>query len=229
MRRRQSSSPAWRCWWTFETSDGGAVRHPIYRERNGQDAFTDLLFNALLGFAFMFAVAFALIRDPDDTGKIDAKAEVLITVRWADRHPDDVDTLVEGPEGNLVWYHNRDSGLMHLDRDDRGLFADRIVLDGTEVSSPINQETVSVRALQPGEYVVNLLHYQANYSEPLAVAVKVEKLNPTVSLVYYGTHELTGTGDEQTAVRFTIDRDGQVVGTSTLQKRLLTRAAKEAS
>jgi hypothetical protein len=203
------------------------VRHAIYRERDGQDAFTDLLFNALLGFAFMFVAAFALIRDPDDTGKVDPKAEVLITVQWADRHPDDVDTLVEGPEGNLVWYHNRDSGLMHLDRDDRGLFADRIVLDGVEVSNPINQETVTVRALQPGEYVVNLLHYQSNYSEPLPVTVKVEKLNPSVSLVYYGTRELTGVGDEQTAVRFTIDGEGEVVGTTELQKALLTRAVKD--
>jgi hypothetical protein len=200
------------------------MRHSIYQEKDGQDAFTDLLFNALLGFSFMFVAAFALISDPDNTGKIDTNAEVLITVRWADRHPDDVDTLVEGPEGNLVWYHNRDSGLMHLDRDDRGIFADRIVLDGVEVSNPINQETVSVRALQAGEYVVNLLHYQSNYSEPLPVTVKVEKLNPTVTLVYYGTRELTGVGDEQTAVRFTINAEGEVVGTSELQKPLLTRA-----
>ena len=205
------------------------MRHAIYQDKEQQDAFTDLLFNALLGFAFMFVAAFALMRDPDNAGKIDSKAEVLITVQWPDRHPDDVDTLVEGPEGNLVWYHNRDSGLMHLDRDDRGLFADRIVLDGREVSNPLNQETVTVRALQPGEYVVNLLHYQSNYSEPLPVTVKVEKLNPTVTLVFYGTRELTGVGDEQTAVRFTIDADGNVSGTSELQKELLTRAVKEKS
>ena len=205
------------------------MRHHIYRERDGQDAFTDLLFNALLGFAFMFVAAFALIRDPDHTGKIDAKAEVLITVAWADRHPDDVDTLVEGPEGNLVWYHNRDTGLMHLDRDDRGLFADRIVLNGREIANPLNQETVSVRALQPGEYVVNLLHYQSNYSEPLPVTVKVEKLNPSVRLVYYGTKELVGTGDEQTAIRFTSDAEGEVVSTSELPKALLTRVVKTAS
>ncbi|MFV2091222.1 MAG: hypothetical protein ACC642_11225 [Pseudomonadales bacterium] len=200
------------------------MRHSIYQENDGQDAFTDLLFNALLGFSFMFVAAFALIRDPDNSGKIDSKAEILITVRWADRHPDDVDTLVEGPDGNLVWYHNRDSGLMHLDRDDRGLFADRVVLDGIEVSNPINQETVSVRALQAGEYVVNLLHYQSNYSAPLPVTVKVEKLNPTVSLVFYGTRELKGVGDEQTAVRFTVNAEGEIVGTNELPKALLTRA-----
>ena len=202
------------------------MRHNIYARQESQEVFTDLLFNALLGFAFMFVAAFMLISDPSDSGKIDSKAEVLITVRWEDRHPDDVDTLVEGPQGNLVWYHNRDTGLMHLDRDDRGLFADRVVLDGVAVSNPINQETVTVRALQPGEYVVNVLHYQANYSEPLPVSVKVEKLNPTVSLLYYGTRELNGVGDEQTAVRFTINANGEVTGTNELPKALLTKAVQ---
>jgi len=200
------------------------MRHRVSRENESQDAFTDLLFNALLGFAFMFVAAFTMISDTNSSGKIDSKAEVLITVRWEDRHPDDVDTLVEGPQGNLVWYHNRDTGLMHLDRDDRGLFQDRVTLDGVEVSNPINQETVTVRALQPGEYVVNLLHYQSNYSVPLPVTVKIEKLNPSVSLIFYGTRELMGVGDEQTAVRFTIDANGDVVGTNELQKRLLTKA-----
>ena len=202
------------------------MRHNIYVRQESQEVFTDLLFNALLGFAFMFVAAFMLISDPSDSGKIDSKAEVLITVRWEDRHPDDVDTLVEGPQGNLVWYHNRDTGLMHLDRDDRGLFADRVVLDGVAVSNPINQETVTVRALQPGEYVVNVLHYQANYSEPLPVSVKVEKLNPTVTLLYYGTRELNGVGDEQSAVRFTINANGEVTGTNELPKALLTKAVQ---
>jgi len=196
--------------------------------KNGksQDAFTDLLFNALLGFAFMFAVAFSLMADPTDGGNIESKAEILITVRWPDRHPDDVDALVEGPQGNMVWYHNRDTGLMHLDRDDRGLFQDRITIDGVEISNPLNQETISVRALKPGEYVVNLLHYQANYKEALPVTVKVEKLNPTVSLVFYGTVELAGVGDEQTAVRFTVNASGEILGTNTLPKRLLTKALR---
>ena len=202
------------------------LRHSFYRQQESQDAFTDLLFNALLGFAFLFVVAFSLISDPAKAGAIDSKAEVLITVRWPDRHPDDVDALVEDPQGNLAWYHNRDTGLMHLDRDDRGLFADRLVLDGKEVSNPINQETVSVRALQAGEYVVNLLHYKSNYSKPLPVTVKVEKLNPEVSLVYYGTRQLNGAGDEQTAVRFHIDAQGNVLDTNELPKALLSRAVK---
>ena len=200
------------------------MKHRILKTREGQDAFTDLLFNSLLGFAFMFAIAFVLISDPTDGGKIDSKAEILISVRWPDQHPDDVDAIVESPQGGLVWYHNRDTGLMHLDRDDRGIFADKMNVNGATISNPINQETITIRALQSGEYVVNLLHYQANYDKPLTVDVKVEKLNPEVELVYYGSHELKGVGDEKTAVRFSVDSKKNISDVNQIQKRLLTKA-----
>ena len=196
----------------------------LQRSSDGQDAFTDVLFNTLLGFAFMFVVAFSFMSDPRETGTVDAKAEVLITVRWPDGHPDDIDAVVEDPLGNLVWYHNQATELMHLDRDDRGSYADRILIDGREISNPINQEIVSLRALAPGEYVVNLLHYKANYSAPVPVTVTVEKLNPVVQVVYYGRHELAGAGTELTAVRFVLDGDGAVVGVSSAPKPLLARA-----
>ena len=154
------------------------MKHKVLIKGDEQDVFTDLLFNALLGFAFMFAIAFMLINDSQDAGSIDTKAEVLISIQWPDDHPDDVDAVVEDPQGGLVWYHNRDSGLMHLDRDDRGNLADKITSKGEVISNPINQETVTVRGLQSGEYVINLLHYKSNYQDPLPVTVKVEKLNP---------------------------------------------------
>ncbi|HIC27381.1 MAG TPA: hypothetical protein EYO81_03865 [Gammaproteobacteria bacterium] len=200
------------------------MKHRILEKAEGHDAFTDLLFNSLLGFAFMFAIAFMLISDPSEGGKIESKAEILISIRWPDQHPDDVDAIVESPGGDLVWYHNRDTGLMHLDRDDRGLFADRMNVDGAVISNPINQETVTIRALQPGEYVVNLLHYQAHYDEPLTVDVKVEKLNPEVELIYYGSHELDGVGDEETAVRFSVDSQKNISNVNQMPKRLLTKA-----
>ena len=39
-------------------------------------------------------------------------------------------------------------------------------------------------SFEPGEYVINLLHYKSNFKDPLPVMVKVEKLNPTVELIY---------------------------------------------
>ena len=70
------------------------MRHSYLKRKEGEDAFTDLLFNALLGFAFMFVTAFSLISEPSEGGKITPNAEILITIRWPDDHPDDVDTCL---------------------------------------------------------------------------------------------------------------------------------------
>ena len=200
------------------------MKHKIFSKSEEQDVFTDLLFNALLGFAFMFAVAFMLINSSEETGNIRSNAEILISVQWPDDHPDDVDAIVEYPQGSLVWYHNRDSGLMHLDRDDRGNLADNLNINGEVVSNPINQETITVRGLQSGEYIINLLHYKSNFKEPLPVTVKVEKLNPSVELVYYGEHFLNGVGDEMTALRFYVDSQKNISDLNQIPKRLITKA-----
>ncbi|MEE2783275.1 MAG: hypothetical protein VYE04_07940 [Pseudomonadota bacterium] len=202
------------------------MRASRFQASSENNAFTDLLFNALLGFTFLFFCAFVLITDPEAKGKVNPNAEVLISVSWPDNHPDDVDAVVEDPRGNLVWYHNNDTGLMHLDRDDRGTFQDTVVINGKTIVSPINQETVSLRALGPGEYVVNLLHYKAHYEDPLQVTVKIEKLNPTVTLEYYGHHKLHGVGDEVTAVRFTVNSDGSLGDFSSRPKGLIVNAVK---
>ena len=199
------------------------MRRRFSRQTRTNDAFTDLLFNTLLGFAFMFLIAFILIAEPDKQGNVTVKAEFLITVAWPDCHPDDIDALVEDPNGEILWFDNKDTGTMHLDRDDRGAVQDQMIINGELVTNPINQESITVRAWIPGEYVVNILHYKANYSEPVAVSVKVEKLNPVVTLVYYGVHQLSRAGMEVTASRFVLDSDGDVAATSDLQKRLLTK------
>lgn len=170
------------------------------------DVFTDLLFNSLVAITFMFFLAFAMINPIAEQGKIDPKAEYLITVTWADGSEDDVDTYVEDPAGNIVWYSNREAGLMNLERDDRGMFRDVILMNGEEMSNELNQEIVSIRGKVDGEYIVNVVHYIAN-AGPLPVSVKVEKLNPVVQVIYYETLTLSGTGDEITAVRFTMAGD----------------------
>ncbi|MDO8360864.1 MAG: hypothetical protein Q7T08_12625 [Devosia sp.] len=45
---------------------------------------------------------------------------------------------------------------MTLDRDDRGNFLDTVEVNGTKVQIALNQETVSVRGIVPGEYIVNI-------------------------------------------------------------------------
>jgi hypothetical protein len=187
------------------------------------DPFSDLLFNTLLAFVFLFAVALMAMNPKAKTGVIDAKAEFIVTVTWPDLDPNDIDTWVQDPGGNLVWFRAREAGLMHLDRDDRGLSNDTIVVNGQQVVNPLNQEVVTLRGFAPGEYTVNLHYYETKNGRPVEVNVSVVKVNPRAEVVFYGTTQLARKGDEATAVRFSVGRDGGVTGVNTLAKTLVER------
>jgi hypothetical protein len=174
----------------------------------------------------MFFISFALIQKPQDGGKIDSKAEFIISAEWEEYHPDDIDLIVEDPQGNIVYFQRQQAGLMHLDRDDRGTLADRIMIDGVEVENPANQEVVTIRGYMEGEYVVNLLYYKSNFIAPLKVKVKVEKINPRLEVVYFNDFFLKKIGDEITAVRFILDDKGNVLDLNQLQKPIISGKVK---
>ncbi len=189
--------------------------------------FTDILLNVAMGLAVMVFISFALIRPDQAEGNVDLNAQYIITMTWPDNHPDDIDLYVEDPGGNVVWYRNLEAGLLSLDRDDRGLFRDSMVFNGERIQNPLNQENATLRGIVPGEYTVNVYHYVANGVDKVPVTVRVERLNPVFEVVYYGTVELDGRGQEETVVRFTLDADGNF---SNLNSRFksLTQVARKA-
>ena len=179
-------------------------------QRYKTDPFTDLLFNALLGFTFLFLVAVMLINPEARTGLIDPKAEYILSIRWQDHSEDDIDIWVENPEGSVLWFKNTEVGLLHLDRDDRGKLNDTIVVGDQEIENPLNQEVVTLRGVIRGEYIANLHYYATTSKEPVDVDIRLDKVNPVLKVVYYGTVRLEEQGDEKTAVRFRIGADGEV-------------------
>jgi hypothetical protein len=197
------------------------------RHSGGSVGFTDLLFNALLGFVVMFVLAFLMINPIAKTGAVDPKAEFLITLSWPDGRTEDVDLYVEDPGGNLVWFRAREVGLMHLDRDDLGQRNDVIEVGGQKIANPLNQEIVAIRGILAGEYVVNM-HLYRGADVPVPTTVKVEKLNPRVQVVFYGGVLLRRQGEEQTAVRFAIGADGRVRAVTRLAKALVPLRAVHA-
>lgn len=188
------------------------------------DPFYDMLFNMLIAFVFCFIVAL-LAMNPKalKAGDIPAKAEYIITVSWPDLNPNDIDAWVQDPGGNLVWFRAREAGLMHLDRDDRGLANDTIVINGKQISNPLNQEVVTLRGIAAGEYTINVHYYDSKDVQPVEVTVSVIKVNPRAEVVYYGQVSVARKGDEATAVRFTLLPDGGVTHINTLPKTLVER------
>ena len=202
-----------------------------YPEDERFDPFSLMLFKALQVVAFLFIIALLAINPEAKTGAVDLRAELLITMNWPDNHPDDLDLYVEDPAGNIVWYHQREAGFMTLDRDDRGGANDFILVGGRKIISPIRQEMVTVHNVIPGEYIVNVHHYLAKTNQPVPVSVKVEKLNPTTQIIYYGTEMMERAGEERTYVRFVLAEDGSVTDIRSVPERSLiqqTRVVKPA-
>jgi len=192
------------------------------------DPFSVMLFKALQVVAFLFFLALLVMNPEAKQGKIDTKAEFIVTVTWPDNHPDDIDLYVEDPLGNIVWYHTREAGFMVLDRDDRGGINNSIIVNGKRIFSPIREETVSIRGIVAGEYTVNVQYYLASQHDPVPVSVKVEKINPMVEVIHYNTVMLAHAGQEKTALRFKVAEDGSVTDISHAEKSLvqLTRSVR---
>ena len=186
------------------------------------DPFTDLLFNALLGFTLLFLVAVLLVNPVARQGVLDPKAEFIISATWPEDRADDVDLWVEDPHGEVVSYLRRDAGWMHLDRDDRGELNDTVEVDGETKIYPINQEIVTLRGTITGEYVVNLYYYESFSSHPMPVpvTVKVERVNPQFELTFVDQVVLQGVDDERTVVRFTITSGRDVIRVNRVPKTL---------
>ena len=189
--------------------------HDKYKSTIG---FIDILFNILVGFAFLFIVAFLLIKPEAKREDFDRKAEFIVVMEWDKERQDDIDLYVQDPSNTIVHFRNARANFMHLDKDDLGKRNDTIMVNGVEKIVKINREVVTIRGIVPGEYIVNV-HYYSDYSEhanvtrgpmsPLEVKVTVYKVNP-YSEVWQGTKPFTRKGQEETFVRFTMDKNGGV-------------------
>ncbi|MGB1092201.1 MAG: hypothetical protein ACPGYX_08760, partial [Oceanobacter sp.] len=144
----------------------------------------------------------------------------IISVTWPDNATDDVDIWVQDPNGEVVSYLKKDAGWLHLDRDDRGDINDTVEIDGEIIVHPINQEIVTIRGFIAGEYTVNLYYFDQKSDEPIEAVVKVEKVNPTLRLVFIDKVLLTEVDQETTVTRFKLSGSGKLTGFNKLPKRL---------
>jgi hypothetical protein len=189
------------------------------------DPFYDMLFNMLIAFVFCFVIALLFFNPKTrKAGDVPAKAEFIITVSWPDNNPNDIDAWALEPSGKTLWFRQRDAGMLHLDRDDRGSKNNSVLVNGRVISSPTRQEIVTLRGLVPGEYVVNAHYYESRDKLPVDVSVSVVKVNPQAEIVFTGTQQIPAKGDERTLVRFSIDDAGRVTDVNTRPKTIVERA-----
>jgi hypothetical protein len=190
-------------------------------------SFLDLLFNTLVGFVLLFIVAFLSINVQSRKADIETKAEFVISVSWEDNSADDVDTWLEDPAGNILFFKQKDIGLAHLDRDDLGKVNDRIIADGKTIEYIYNQELTTIRGFIGGEWVLNLHMYNKRDSDPVTVTVRIDKLNPRVETLFLKEFIMDETGQELTATRFVMSDQGSILEWNELPKSLLSLETME--
>lgn len=186
----------------------------------------DLLFNLLVGFVFLFVVAFLLINPPTKKEDAPKKAEYLIIIEWDEDVNDDVDLWVRDPEGITVSFTNKTGGLLNLEKDDLGMSNDKWRKpDGTIVTIPINREVITMRGIVPGRYQVAAHIYSRKvkiYTRPSGMTETVRdntfgtiiatlvKINP-YGEVYTTTRKYDTKGQVFPLFNFELDQDGKVI------------------
>ena len=136
---------------------------------------------------------------------------------------DDVDTWLEDPLGNLIWFHNKEAGLAHLDRDDLGHMNDTIHLaDGSVIKYPYNQEILTIRGFIGGEWTLNVHMYSKREKEPTITRVTMDKLNPRLKPILIREILLEERGDEVTVARFQMGTNGDILALNDMPKSLIT-------
>jgi len=196
--------------------------------------FTDLLFNLLVGFVFLFIIAFILINPITKKQDVPKKAEYMIVIEWPHTLPDDVDLWVKDPAGNTVSFIKKMAGAMNLEKDDLGTANDMTIDEyGQRNIIYINREVVTLRGTSKGQYQVAAHIYSASPSasarkklkaSEIVVKFKVIKINPYVEVVI-GEKQYSIRGQQLPLVNFWIDKDGNFVKYNTLDNNIITRRA----
>ena len=198
--------------------------------------FTDLLFNILVGFAFLFIIAFLLIKPEAKKKDFERRAEFVVVLEWDKEAKGDIDLYVEDPLGDKCSVRQTVANFMHLDKDDLGSVNDTVInADGTISTVKINREVITIRGIIAGEYIINAHYYsERDYSgverplrantrprpaiKELTVKVELHKVNP-YTILWAGEKKFLGKGQEETFVRFRLDKDGKVLSPFTFEKK----------
>ena len=189
-------------------------------------AFTDLLFNIVVGLAFLFLLAFILMNPIAKEKDIEEKSDFIIVMTWDDESGDDIDLWVRDPGGRIVSFRNRGIGFMHLDRDDLGLSNDKVQgPDGKIVYVYRNKEVVSLRGFSEGTYLVNAHVYNKKpwkdgKQHRSNIKIELIKLNP-YSEIAQAEFVAIGRGQEFTAFHFTLNSEGEVIKLNNVREPLI--------
>ena len=178
-------------------------------------AFRDVLFLMVFSLVVVIFLLTFLINPINNPEEVPLRTEILIEATWPSGTAYDLDLWGMGPDGQPVGWGIFAAGpSLNLERDDRGKIND---------ASQLNYEWMSIRNLDPGEYTINI-HLYSEFKEPLPVPAQIRVTGKgDIGEIYSGEILLKRRKEEITVVRFSLDRDGDLIPESihSLQKGIL--------
>ncbi len=181
--------------------------------------FRDVLMLALIGFVAMVVMLLPHIsKTQDETDEHTPPGNVVVEMHWPDELPVDVDLWVQAPNDVPVGFWNQGSQFFNLLRDDLGMEGD---------ASARNYEVSYSRGILAGDYTVNVHMYgkiPAGVVVPVRVVVSVKAKYDSLRQILQTSVELQRRNQEETAFRFRLSGDGELVpgSVTTLRRRLIT-------
>jgi hypothetical protein len=185
--------------------------------------FRDVIMLALIGFVAMVIMLLPHISpNKKETEDHKAPGNVIVEMHWPSEIPYDVDLWVKAPKEAPVGFWNQGAKTFNLLRDDLGTEGD---------ATQENYEVSYTRGIPPGEYVVNVHMYgrlKPGQSVPVKVVVSVKQPGVDTRQILQTTVNLVRHNQEETAFRFRLDGEGEVVAgsVSTLHYPLITGRRK---
>ena len=176
---------------------------------------------ALIGFVAMVIMLLPHIsKTQDETDEHSPPGNVVVEMHWPDELPVDVDLWVQAPNDVPVGFWNQGSQFFNLLRDELGLEGD---------ASARNFEVSYSRGILAGDYTVNVHMYgkvPAGVVVPVRVVVSVKVKYDSLRQILQTSVELQRRNQEETAFRFRLTGDGDLVpgSVTTLRRRLVTAA-----
>ena len=188
-------------------------------EESWGTVFRDVILLALIGFVAMVILLLPHIKPTEvETQDHKAPGNVIVELHWPSTMPYDIDLWVKAPRQAPVGFWNMGGETFNLLRDDLGSEAD---------ATDENYEISYSRGIPAGEYIVNVHQYgplPADTVVKVSVVVSVRTRLEAARQILNTDVELSRQGQEVTAFRFRLDKEGGLVPDSvnTLSSRLVT-------
>lgn len=172
--------------------------------------FIDILFNIMFCFVVLWVLAVITPDIPKPTNMLDPKSTYIVSMEWNEGSIADIDLHIKGPDDQVLNFMHKETGYMHLERDDLGRTNDVVFYNGEVIISPVNSEIAFITSPLEGHWVVNAYYYSDNITAGVIdVTMKLISIE-NFSIVATRTFQLKKKWSQFTAFSFSMDDKGQV-------------------